>query len=161
TFDVVLLCCKGYDLGDAVDVFAPVMGSTTVVLPLLNGIRHISMLSDRFGADRVLGGLTAVNAVLEPNGDIVQSPVKIDMTGFGELSGERSSRCAAIEKAFVAGRLPGRVSDDIVAFMWAKLFGFACIAVVATLTRARARTIAASPAGASFVSAVIEECSRV
>ena len=45
--------------------------------------------------------------------------------------------------------------------MWAKLFGCASIAVVATLTRARAGTIAASAAGASFVSAVIEECSRV
>src|SRR5262249_62071734 len=127
-----LLCCKGYDLDDSMDAIAPVMGPATVVLPLLNGmIRHISVLSERFGAGRVLGGLTAVNAVLEPNGDIVQSPVKIDMSGFGELSGERSSRCAAIEKAFVAGGLPGKVSDDIIAFMWAKLFGFTCIAVVA------------------------------
>jgi len=88
TFDVVLLCCKGYDLDDSMDAIAPVMGPATVVLPLLNGIRHISMLSDRFGADRVLGGLTAVNAVLEPDGAIVQSPVKIDTTGFGEPSGD-------------------------------------------------------------------------
>ena len=159
-FDVVLLCCKGYDLDDAMVAIAPAVGPATVVLPLLNGIRHLSVLCDRFGRERVLGGLTAVNAVLDSNGDIVQSPVKIDMTGFGELNGERSARCVAIQQAFAAGALPGGISDDILAFMWAKLFGFASIAVVATLTRARAGTIAASAAGASFVSAVIEECSR-
>ena len=121
----------------------------------------MSILSDRFGAERVLGGLTAVNAVLASNGDVVQSPVKIDMTAFGEPSGLRSARCAAIQQAFAAGGMPATVSDDIIAFMWAKLFAFASIAAVATLTRARAGVVAASAAGASFVSDVIEECGRV
>jgi len=160
-YDVILLCCKAYDLDDAVVAIAPAVGPGSAVLPFLNGIKHLSVLGDRFGPERVLGGLTAVNAVLAPNGDVVQSPVKIDMTAFGELSGERSTRCAEIQKAFTAGGLPGTVSDDIIAFMWAKLFAFACIAAVATLTRARAGVIAASPAGASLVSAVIEECGRV
>jgi 2-dehydropantoate 2-reductase len=53
------------------------------------------------------------------------------------------------------------VSDDIVAFMWAKFFAFACIAALATLTRKRAGIIAAAAAGASFVSAALEECGRV
>jgi 2-dehydropantoate 2-reductase len=45
--------------------------------------------------------------------------------------------------------------------MWMKFFGFACNAAIATLTRSRAGTIARSGSGASFVSAVIEECTRV
>ncbi len=160
-YDVIVLCCKAYDLDDAVVAIAPAVGPGSAVLPFLNGIKHLSILGDRFGREHVLGGLTAVNAVLAPNGDVVQSPVKIDMTAFGELSGEGSARCAEIQKAFTAGGLPGTVSDDIVAFMWAKLFAFACIAALATLTRARAGAIAASPAGASLVSSVIEECGRV
>jgi 2-dehydropantoate 2-reductase len=160
-YDVVLLCCKGYDLDDAIAAIAPAMGPASVILPFLNGIRHISILSDRFGRARVLGGLTAVNAEATSDGDVVQSPVKIDMTAFGELSGERSARCADIEKAFAAAGLPGGVTADIIAFMWAKLFAFASIAAVATLTRARAGVIAASATGASLVSATIEECGRV
>jgi 2-dehydropantoate 2-reductase len=42
-----------------------------------------------------------------------------------------------------------------------KFFGFACNATIATLTRSRAGTIARSACGASFVSAVIDECARV
>ena len=160
-YDVILLCCKAYDLDDALNAIAPAVGPGTAVLPFLNGIKHLSLLSDRFGAARVLGGVTAVNAVLASNGDIVQSPVKIDMTGLGEPSGRRSVRCAAIHQAFTACGIAATLSDDITAFMWAKLFAFACIATVASLTRARAGVVAASATGASFVSAVIEECGRV
>lgn len=160
-YDVILMCCKAYDLDEAMLAMAPAVRPGSAVLPLLNGIRHLAILGERFGPQQVLGGLTAVNAVLAPNGDIVQSPVKIDMTAFGEVSGERSARCAEIQKAFTAAGLSVGMRDDIVAFMWAKLFAFACIATVATLTRARAGVIAASAAGAAFVSAVIEECGRI
>ena len=136
-YDVILLCCKAYDLDDALAAIAPAVGPGSAVLPFLNGIRHLAILSDRFGPERVLGGVTAVNAVLASNGDVVQSPVKIDMTALGEPSGQRSARCAEIQQAFAAGGIAATVSDDITAFMWAKLFAFACIATVATLTRAR------------------------
>ena len=159
--DVILLCCKAYDLDDALLAIAPAVGPGSAVLPFLNGVRHVPILTDRFGREQVLGGLTAVNAVLAPNGDVVQSPLKVDMTVFGELSGKRSARCAAIQQAFAAAGLVATVSDDVVASMWAKLFAFACIATVATLTRARAGVVAASAAGASLVSAVLEECGRV
>lgn len=159
-YAVIVLCCKAYDLDDAVLAIAPAVGPGTAVLPFLNGIKHVSVLSDRFGSERVLGGLTAVNAVLAPNGDVVQSPVKIDMTAFGELRGPRSARCAAIHQAFAAAGVSAAVSDDVVAAMWAKFFGFACIATIATLTRSRAGVIAAAAAGASLVAATLEECGR-
>src|SRR5689334_22344709 len=46
-FDVVLLSCKAYDLEAAVDAFAPAVGHDTVVLPLLNGMRHLDVLDER------------------------------------------------------------------------------------------------------------------
>src|SRR5262249_31619848 len=120
-YDLIVVCCKAYDLDEAVRAITPAVGPATVLLPFLNGIKHIAVLSDRFGRHHVLGGVTAVNAVLAPNGDVIQSPVKIDMTAFGELSGERSARCAAIQQAFAAGGAQASVRDDIIAFMWAKL----------------------------------------
>jgi 2-dehydropantoate 2-reductase len=83
------------------------------------------------------------------------------MTAFGELSRQRSARCAAIQQAFAAVGVSATVSDNIIAYMWAKLFAFACIAAVATLTRAKAGAIATSPTGASLISAALEECGRV
>ena len=161
TFDVVLLCCKAYDLDGAIEAIAPAMGPDSAVLPILNGLRHIDTLSARFGAERVLGGMTAVNTVLEPSGEIWQSPLKLEMNVLGELSGDISARCKAIQAAFAAGGTSFTVSDDIAASMWAKFFGFVAIATTSSLTRARAGRIATSAAGADFVGAVIEECNAV
>jgi 2-dehydropantoate 2-reductase len=160
-YDVVLLCCKAYDLDGAMAAIAPAMGEQSVILPLLNGVRHIDALTERFGPERVLGGLTVINAALMPDGTIQQSQVRINLNAIGEFDGRGSPRCTAIKTALEAGGIPIQVSDSILAGMWMKFFGFACNATIATLTRSRAGTITRSACGASFVSAVIEECARV
>jgi 2-dehydropantoate 2-reductase len=158
---VVLLCCKAYDLDGAMAAIAPAMGDQSVILPLLNGVRHIDALTETFGPERLLGGLTIINAALMPDGAIQQSQVRININAIGEFDGRGSPRCTAIKTALEAGGIPVQVSDSILAMMWMKFFGFACNAAIATLTRSRAGTIARSGSGASFVSAVIEECTRV
>src|SRR5215468_8781014 len=72
TYDVILLSCKAYDLDGAMDAVAPAMTEQSVIVPLLNGIRHIDLLKERFGSERVLGGLTVINAALMPDGAIQQ-----------------------------------------------------------------------------------------
>ncbi|HXN88012.1 MAG TPA: 2-dehydropantoate 2-reductase N-terminal domain-containing protein, partial [Methylocella sp.] len=54
-FDVVLLSCKAFDLDDAIKSFAPAVGPQTAIIPLLNGMRHLDVLDEKFGKDRVLG----------------------------------------------------------------------------------------------------------
>ena len=43
-FDLVLLSCKAYDLEGAIAAFAPAIGPGTLILPLLNGLRHLDRL---------------------------------------------------------------------------------------------------------------------
>src|ERR1700740_3565564 len=71
-YDVVLLSCKAFDLDDAIKSFAPAVGSQTVIIPLLNGMRHIDVLDDVFGKDRVLGGQCGIAATLDSNRHVVQ-----------------------------------------------------------------------------------------
>src|SRR6201998_3085473 len=49
-FDVLLLSCKAFDLDDAIKSFAPAVGPKTAILPLLNGMKHLDILEQRFGA---------------------------------------------------------------------------------------------------------------
>jgi len=161
TYDVVLLSCKAYDLGGAMDAIGPAMGEQSVIVPVLNGVRHIDVLTERFGSGRVLGGLTIINAALMPDGTIQQSQVRVNITAIGELDGRLSSRCTAIKTALEAGGIPVQVTDNILVMMWEKFFGFACSATIASLSRSRAGVIARAADGASFVSAVIGECTRV
>lgn len=160
TYDVVLLCCKAYDLKEAMTAIAPAMGDQSVVLPLLNGVRHIDDLTETFGSQRVLGGLTVINAALLPDGTIQQSELRINITAIGELDGRITPRCTELKAALEAGGIPVQVTDNIVAGMWMKFFGFTCNATIACLSRSRAGPIASSDAGASLVSAVLDECTR-
>jgi 2-dehydropantoate 2-reductase len=161
TYDAVLLSCKAYDLDSAMDAIAPAITERSVIVPVLNGVRHIDVLKERFGAGRVLGGLTVINAALMPDGSIQQSQVRVNITAIGELDGSTSSRCAAIKAALEAGGIPVQITDNITVMMWEKFFAFTASAAIASLTRSRAGVIARTAAGASFVSAVIDECKRV
>ncbi|MBR0795161.1 ketopantoate reductase family protein [Bradyrhizobium jicamae] len=161
SYDVVLLCCKAYDLDPAMDAIAPAMSSGSAIVPLLNGVRHIDVLKEKFGPERVLGGLTIINAALMADGSIQQSQLRINLTAIGELDGRLSSRCTAIKTALEAGGIPVQISESILVLMWEKFFGFTCNAAIASLTRSRAGAIAQAAEGASFVSAVIDECTRV
>ena len=85
-FDVVLLAVKAYGLDSAIADIAPAMHGTTAVLPLLNGMRHLDRLTERFGEQRVLGGFAFVSAYLDEQGRIVTGPVPASIT-YGELDG--------------------------------------------------------------------------
>jgi 2-dehydropantoate 2-reductase len=160
-YEVVLLTCKSYDLDSAVEAITPAVGENSAILPVLNGINHIAVLEDRFGRDRLLGGLSNIASARTPEGEVVRLPGTAGTTVFGELTGARTARCEAIQRAFAVSGLPSRVSDRIIAEMWLKLFGFASIAVIATLTRARAGEIAAAPGSAAFIAAVTDECAQL
>jgi 2-dehydropantoate 2-reductase len=160
-YDVILLACKTYDLDSAITAITPAVGEYSAVLPLLNGIRHVDVLNQKFGEKRVLGGLTAINAALLPGGVIEQSQLRVNITSIGELNGRPSGRCDAIQKALAAGGISADISDNIIAAMWMKFFAFACIASIASMTRSRAGTIASTDAGPCFVAAVLEECRRL
>ena len=85
-FDVVLLSCKAFDLDDAIKSFAPAVGPNTAIIPMLNGMLHLNTLDDRFGADRVLGGLCAIAVTLNVQREVVQLQ-PMQSLGFGERDG--------------------------------------------------------------------------
>src|SRR5262245_26047909 len=71
TFDLILLSCKAYDLEDAMNSFAPAVGSNTVILPLLNGFRHMELLGERFGKEKILGGQCLISATVDQAGQVI------------------------------------------------------------------------------------------
>ena len=166
SYDVIFLTCKAYDLDEALEAIAPAVGPATTILPVLNGFKHIDILTHRFGSKAVLGGMTLEHGALQPNGVIVRSPLSPlsavhGVTTIGELSGIVSDRSQTIRDMLQASGLRVVLSEAILSEMWGKFALFACAATIATLCRSRAGAIAAAPAGRSFIDTVIEECGRV
>jgi 2-dehydropantoate 2-reductase len=86
TFDLVLLSCKAYDLEGALVSLAPAVGPGTIVLPLLNGMRHLDRLDATFGSAKVLGGLCVISAAIDQQGAVIHS-MPSHLITFGERPG--------------------------------------------------------------------------
>ena len=106
-FDLVVLSCKAYDLDAAMASFGRAVGPQTAILPLLNGMRQLDVLADRFGASKALGGLCVISATLDASGEVVHLN-DLHALAFGELDGSRSPRIEAIASALVGAGFDAR-----------------------------------------------------
>ncbi|MGZ5205219.1 MAG: ketopantoate reductase family protein [Caldimonas sp.] len=159
TFDVVIVACKAYDLADTMSSFAPAVGPGTTILPLLNGMRHLDHLKERFGAGRVLGGLCMISAALDAAG-AVQHFNDLHTIVFGELDGTASPRVAEIQADFASTKFDSRASAQIVLEMWEKWVFIAAAAGITCLMRASIGDIV--EAGAADLSeTLLEECRAI
>ena len=169
TFDLVLLSCKSYDLEGAMDSMAPAVGPNTVIVPLLNGMRHLESLDARFGRERVLGGWCLIAATLDDKREIVHMN-DIHELAFGERTdrereqkdkGALSDRVRAIASLMEGARFDCRPSADALAGMWSKWVFLAPLAAGTCLMRATIGDIVAAPGGAELLLGLSEECSAI
>ena len=63
-YDLIVVSCKAYSLDSVMNDLANAVGEKTVILPLLNGLRHLDLLGEKFGHERVLGGIAKTVATL-------------------------------------------------------------------------------------------------
>src|ERR1700709_1385725 len=126
-FDVVLLSCKAFDLEDAIKSFAPAVGPATAIIPLLNGMRHLDTLDEKFGRAGVLGGLCAIAVTLNEKREVVHLQPLQSLT-LGERDGKMSDRVRAIAEILTKGNFGSKTSDEIILEMWEKWVFLAALA---------------------------------
>lgn len=154
-YDLVLLTCKAYDLPDAMETIAPAMEGRAGVLPLLNGVAHLALLSDRFGEVRVLGGVAKIAVTLTPEGIIKHLNDWCTLT-FGEQNGQASNRATALKALFDKTSVDARVSTDIRRDLWHKLVHLHTVASMTSLMRANVGEIVRTPEGKELFQRVLD-----
>src|SRR5262249_26485019 len=147
------------DLDSAIESFATAVGHTTVILPLLNGMRHMDVLDRQFGADRVLGGLCIISSALDAEGRVFHLN-DLHTLAFGERSGSNGALAAAIGEAFECVRVEARLSPAILQEMWEKWVFIATLAGITCLMRASIGDIVAAGA-AALATELLNECAAI
>lgn len=158
-FDLILLSCKAYDLAGAIASFAPAVGPSTMVLPLLNGMKHLDVLAERFGGGHVLGGYAIISTTLDGEGRILHLN-DLHLMAFGERDGTPSARIKAVAEELSDARFEARLSEHIMQEMWEKWVFIAATAGTNCLMRAAIGDIVAAGA-ADFAKALLGECCAV
>ena len=158
-FDLVVLSCKAFDLEGAMTSFAKAVGPATAILPLLNGMRHIDLLVERFGAEHMLGGQCAISTTLAADGAVVHLN-DWHALSFGELDGARSPRIEAAAAALLNAGFDARLADNIRQEMWEKWVFIATAAGITCLMRASVGDYVAA-GGADVALELLSECASI
>ncbi len=158
-YDAVLLSCKAYDLPDAIASLRPAAEGAMIV-PLLNGMRHLDTLDAAFGAENICGGVAAIGVTLENDGTVRHFGKGVAYT-HGPRFASQEARCAALAEAMAPGGFAPRNSPAIMQDMWEKFVFITTAAGTACLMRGSIGAIARTAEGSQLLVEMYEECAAV
>lgn len=166
-FDLVIVTCKSYDLPSAIEAAAPHMkAGSGLAVPLLNGMAHIDVLRERFGKDRVLGGLCGIFATLSPAGEVVQMAGLSPRLSFGRFKdqierGVLDEPAGAIERLMGAANFTSKRVEPIEQGLWEKWVAIATLAAGTCLMRASIGAIVSAVDGTAIMDELLMETASV
>ena len=156
SYDVVLVTVKAYSLQAALRDMAPAVSPETMILPTLNGMKHVDVLTDRFGAKAVVGCVCMVAGTIDDAGRIVQLADFHNLI-YGEMNGAPSPRMEQLDTFMQNARFNARLSPTIAREMWEKWVMLAAIGGATCLMRGAVGEIVAAPGGLAFMERILDE----
>ncbi len=155
-YDIIFLSVKAYALEAAMNDFAAAVGPETIIFPVLNGMRHIDILTKRFGEHAVIGGVCLVAAEIDHQGRIVQL-ADFQRLVYGERNGESTPRLKALDATLQGAGFDAHLSPEIMQAMWEKWVQLASLGAITCLMRGTIGEIVAAPGGAELSIDVLNE----
>jgi 2-dehydropantoate 2-reductase len=157
--DVIFVAVKCYDSGPATTLMRPIVGQSTVVIPLQNGVDGVETMTKAFGRERVAGGTCYVSAVIGEPGVIRHT--SMNRLIFGELDGHRTPRLEALHEICQRAGIDAVLSTDIQSEIWTKLVRLSVLSGLTTVTRCPAGVIYTDPELSKLVEAGLSEAMAV
>lgn len=135
SIDLILLCTKCYSLPEIAPSISRLLDSSTLVLPLQNGVGISRLLSFFVPKHQLLTGLCFVLAELRETGMLIQRGPTPRIV-FGSEFGAETDRLQALED--ILNLCPGmeaNFADDIITEAWRKFFSVTAIGAVGAVSR--------------------------
>jgi 2-dehydropantoate 2-reductase len=153
--DALIIATKASGLHDVLDRVAAPAG---LVLPLLNGLDHLTTLRERFGTETVVAGTIRVEADRPEPGVVVHSSrfLRIDMASAYPTA---RAGMEALAQTLNAAEIPARVEESEAQVMWGKLVRLNALACVTSAYDKLLGEILATPVlRADLEGAIAEGC---
>lgn len=132
--DVVMLCVKLWDLDEAAAACKPLVAGGGYVIPFQNGVDAIQRVAAVLGADKVVGGVAYIAAVIGGPG-VIQHTGTMARLAFGEADGRGSPRVDAFLAACKKAGIDADAPASIVVAQWRKFMLLASSSGWTALTR--------------------------
>ena len=159
-YDLVLLTVKAFALDQVLADVAPAIGPGTMILPLLNGMRHW-MLSGNDSARRACWAASVTWRRCWTRKDASSNSPTCRSLTYGELDGAGSDRIAALDATLGGAGFAATASPAILQAMWEKWVMLAALGAITCLLRGTVGEIAAAPGGADLARQMLDECAAI
>ncbi len=133
--DVVLVCVKAWQIASAAHEILPLIGPSTIVVPLENGVEAPFQLAEVLGREHVLGGVCMIESHIVSPGHIQHTEIIEPYVRFGELDNHSSSRTRELCQTFVHAGIETKIPTDIKLALWQKLLIVSTISAIGAITR--------------------------
>ena len=158
--DLLIVCVKTYDLHEAAAASRPLVGPSTTVLPIQNGVDAARRLGAALGDDRVIGGVSYISAHVEAAGRVTWGGVAGRME-IGEIIGAVGERIEVVRAALENSGIPTTVRDDMNVAIWEKFVLVCATGGVLAYLRAPMGEVLASEEGPTLLRGVMDEAASV
>jgi 2-dehydropantoate 2-reductase len=142
--DLVIVGVKAWQVPAAARAMTPLVGPTTTVLTLQNGVDAPSQLAAELGPERVIGGLCQIVSFVIAPGHIRHAGFEPSVV-FGELDNRRSERVERIRDAFSHAGVNASIAADIQVALWSKFLFIVSYSGVGALTGKTAGELRTDP----------------
>jgi 2-dehydropantoate 2-reductase len=153
--DIALFCVKAFDTRSAAEALRPVMGPSTGVVSLQNGVDNEETIDDVLGRGVAVGGAAYVFAGIEAPGVIRHTFA--GRIAFGEMDGRLSDRATRLRDALARAGVPVELVSDIRRVLWEKYLLISAQAGMTALTRCPAGVLRETPESWQMYRRIVEE----
>ncbi|WP_308789442.1 2-dehydropantoate 2-reductase [Peribacillus sp. AS_2] len=154
--DLVILAVKGQHLQGTLTDLKVLVEKGTKVLPLLNGLEHISILQEALGEEAVLGGSAFIIATLDEKGHVIHSNENHDLI-YGPLHPSQKKICDEFEQAAGTAIMKVSRTENILIRMWIKYMFITAFSGVTTASNLPIGTIRRYPETNGLLEKVLVE----
>lgn len=142
--DLVVVAVKAWQVPEAAREMRPLVGPTTTVVPMQNGVEAVAQLVSELGYDNVIGGLCRIISYVVGPGHIRHAGYKPSIV-IGELDNRRSDRITSIEDVFKRAGLEISVAEDIQVALWTKFLFIASFSGIGAIADTPAGVVRGDP----------------
>lgn len=155
--DVLIVATKAVGLAAALDRIAAPPG---LVVPLLNGLDHLAILRQRFGAGTVAAAVIRVESDRPQPGRIVQTSPTVRIDLAAEQPGVAARLPEVAERLTDAG-IPVAIGNSEAQVMWSKLVRLNALSATTSVSGQRLGFIRSDPEWRQTLAACVEETAAI
>lgn len=132
--DLILLGVKSWQVSDVAQLIKPIIGKSTMVLPLQNGADNADKLRAVINSENVLAGLCKIVSKVEDYGVINHFAFDPEII-FGEYDNKKTERVKLLKSVFDTAGFKNKLSEDVHLDIWKKYMFITTVSGIGALTR--------------------------